>query len=120
MLELIEDLPEDVLGIEAKGKVTHADYRDVLIPKVETMMAKGPVKILYVIGPDSEGFELEAMWDDASLGMRHLGDFGRIAVVTDASWMRAAISMFAPLFGAKFQLFKVSDLPAAKTWIASS
>jgi hypothetical protein len=46
MLKLIEDLSPDVIGIEANGKVTHEDYQNILIPKAETMMAKGPIKVL--------------------------------------------------------------------------
>ncbi len=43
MFKLIEDLPPDVMGIEAAGKVTHEDYKTILIPKAEAMIAKGPV-----------------------------------------------------------------------------
>jgi hypothetical protein len=47
MLNLIEGLPQDVLAIEATGNVTHEDYRDILMPKAEAMMAKGPIRMLY-------------------------------------------------------------------------
>jgi hypothetical protein len=32
MFHIIEGLPQGVLGFEASGRVTHDDYRDVLIP----------------------------------------------------------------------------------------
>ena len=35
MFEFIEGMPPDVLAIEAVGKVTHEDYRTILIPKAE-------------------------------------------------------------------------------------
>ncbi|MGC2628723.1 MAG: STAS/SEC14 domain-containing protein, partial [Rhodomicrobium sp.] len=66
MFKLIEGLPQDVLGIEATGKVTHADYATILIPAAEAMMAKGPVKMFYVAGEGFEGYELEALWDDGA------------------------------------------------------
>ena len=69
MFKFIEGLPPDVLAIEASGKVTHEDYRDTLIPKAEAMMAKGPIRMLYVIGKDFTGFELEALWDDSVFGL---------------------------------------------------
>ncbi len=40
MLRFIEGLPPNVLAFEAVGKVTHEDYRTILIPKAEAMMAK--------------------------------------------------------------------------------
>jgi hypothetical protein len=52
MFKVIEGLAPDVMGIEAVGKVTHEDYRDVLIPSAEAKMGKGPIKMLYVLGKD--------------------------------------------------------------------
>ena len=118
MFTFIEGLPQDVLAIEATGKVTHEDYRNALIPKAEAMMAKGPIKMLYVIGKEFTGFELEALWDDGSFGLRHWHDFSHIAVVTDHAWMRAMVGMFKPFFHGDVRLFGLSELPAAKDWIA--
>ena len=41
MFKFIEGLPDDVLAVEAIGKVTHEDYRDRLIPRAEAMMGHG-------------------------------------------------------------------------------
>lgn len=117
MLKLIEGLPPDVLGIEATGQVTHENYRALLIPAAEAMMTKGPIKMLYVVGPDFTGYELEALWDDAAFGFKHWHQFTRIAVVTDNTWLRAAVTMFAPFFPSEVRLFKTPELPAAKDWI---
>ena len=118
MFKLIEGLPQDVLAVEATGKVTHKDYLDTLIPKAEAMMAKGPIRLLYVIGNDFAGFELEALWDDGEFGLKHWHDFSRIAVVADQAWLRAAVSMFTPFFRGEVRIFQVSELAAAKAWIA--
>lgn len=119
MLHIIEGLPPDVLGVEAVGKVTHEDYRSVLIPKAEALMAKGPIKMIYVVGKQFTGYELEALWDDAAFGMKHWRQFDRIAVVTDHSWMRSSVSLFVPLLPATVRLFGNSELAAAKEWIAA-
>lgn len=120
MLKVIEGLPPDVLGITATGKVTHEDYRTTLIPKAEAMLANGPIKMLYVIGKDCTGFELEALWDDGGFGMKHWRDFGRIAVVTEHAWLRSVISMFTPFIRGEVRLFDLPGLPAAKEWIVAS
>ena len=41
MIELIPDLPENVLGFSAKGEVTVEDYETVLIPAVEARIKRG-------------------------------------------------------------------------------
>ena len=120
MLKIIEGLPQDVLAIEASGKVTHKDYQDTLIPRAEAMMTKGPIKMLYVIGKEFTGIELEALWDDGAFGLRHWHDFSHIALVTDHAWMRAMVSMFKPFFHGEVRLFDLAELPAAKDWITNA
>jgi hypothetical protein len=120
MFKLIGDLPPDVIGIEAFGKVTHDDYKNFLIPKVEALIAKGPVKLLFAAGEAFEGYELEALWDDAAFGVKHWRDFSRIAVVADQTWLRATVTMFNPFFPCEVRLFELGDLNKAKSWIAGA
>lgn len=117
MLKLLEGLPPDVLGIEALGNVTDEDYRNVLIPVAEAKMARGPIKMLYVAGPEFKGYELEALWDDAVFGFKHWDQFIRVAIVTESAWLRAAATMFSPFFPSEVRLFKMPELPAAKEWL---
>jgi len=77
MFKFIEGLPPDVLAIEASGKVTNDDYRHTLAPRAEAMLVKGPLRMLYVVGGDFTGFELEALWDDSALGFQHWHEFRR-------------------------------------------
>jgi SpoIIAA-like len=118
MFRAIEGLPAGVLGLEAHGRVTHQDYKDVLVPRLAEAAARGPVDMIYAIGEDFEGFDLEAMWDDAAAGLRNWKNFRRVAVVADQNWIRAAVSIFAPIYPCAFRLFKRSELAAAKEWIA--
>lgn len=117
MLKLIEGLPQDVLGVEASGKVTHEDYLKVLIPAAEAKIVQGPVRMLYVADQDFTGYELEALWDDAAFGFKHWHEFKRIAVVTENAWLRAAITMFRPFFPCEIRLFGLAGLATAKDWI---
>jgi hypothetical protein len=120
MFKFIEGLPLDVLAIEAIGTVTSEDYRHTLVPAAEAMIAKGPIRMIYVIGKEFKGFELEALCADGAFGFKHLHDFSRVAVVTDHVWMGAAVNMFKPFFHAEVRLFGLSELPAAKDWIVAA
>ena len=117
MFRFIDGMSPNVLAIEATGKVTHEDYQNTLIPRVEAMLAKRPIRMLYVIGKDFTGFELEALWDDGNLGLKHWRDFSHVAVVADQAWLRAAVNMFTPFFHGEVRMFGLSQLPAAKDWI---
>jgi hypothetical protein len=120
MFKIIEGLAPNVLGIEAAGKVTHEDYRDVFIPRAEALIATGPARMLYVIGKDFSGFELEALADDAAFGLKRLRDFSHLAVVSDHSVLNSMILMFKPFFQGEFRLFSLAELSAAKSWVTSA
>jgi hypothetical protein len=119
MITILGGLASRVLGIEASGTVTRADYRDVLIPHALAMSASGPVNLLYVIGKDFTGYELGTLWDDAAFGMRHWRDFGRIAIVSDEHWVHAAITLFKPLVSCEVRLFARSQFAAANKWVSA-
>ncbi len=123
MFHIIEGLPADVFGVEGSGKITHADYRDVLIPRAEAMMGEGaaktPIKMLYVLDADFSGYELEALWDDTRFGGKHWRNFSRIALVTDVGWIRVGVSLFMPFFPCDVKLFPLAEVDTAKAWIVT-
>ncbi len=118
--EILDGFPADVIAVSAHGHIGREDYEDKLIPFVEGVIGKeGKVRLLYVVGPDFEGFSAGAAWDDAKLGLMHLGDFTRVAVVTDIDWIRMGMKMFAPMMRGPVRVFAYSDLDKAKDWIAA-
>jgi hypothetical protein len=118
MMRTIDDLHDGVVGIEAHGKVTGEDYETVLIPVVErALQAHRKIRFLYRIAPDFTGFTGTALWDDARLGMRHLGGWERIAVVTDVDWIADAVKAFRVFLPAKTRLFHNDEFQLAKDWL---
>ena len=120
MFKFIEGLPPNVMAIEATGKVTHDDYQDTFVPKAEAMMAKGPIRMLYVIGNEFTGFELEALWDNSAFGIKHWHDISHVAVATDNAWLRAMVRIFKPFFHGEVLLFRLSELPGRETRITDA
>ena len=110
--------PDNVIALLAEGVITHGDYEETLIPIVESKIkTHGKVKLLYWCGEEFKGFSAGAMWDDARFGMIHLGDFLKIAVVSDIEWVRQSVKLFAPLIPALIQVFHNTDIEAANRWI---
>ena len=82
MLTLIPDLPSNVVGVEADGKVTSGDYEKLLVPAVEAALAASPegkVRVLYVLHDDFPDYTTGAMWEDTKLGFGHFRAWERIA-----------------------------------------
>jgi hypothetical protein len=120
MLTLIEDLPDGVVGVEAGGRVTAEDYEQVLIPAVEAAREAGggKVRLLYVLGHDFPDYTAGAAWEDTKLGIGHLGWWERIAVVSDADWLRHAIHGLGWLMPGEVKIFGVGELDRARDWVA--
>ena len=122
MLTPIEDLPEDVVGVEAHGKVTSEDYERVLVPAVEAAMASsgyGKVRLLYVVGHEFPDYTAGAAWEDAKLGLGHLRSWERIAIVGDAEWLRHAVHGFGRLMPGEIRVFALEELDGASEWVTS-
>ena len=120
MIRVLNDMPAGVLGLEAIDDVEEEDYEDVLIPAVEAAIAEhGKVRLVYVLGPDFDEYEGEAVWEDLKLGARHPSSFERIAVVTDAKWVGPAMKVFSILLPGQARAFRLADREAATHWAAT-
>jgi hypothetical protein len=90
-------------------------------PATERAMAGGrKAKLLLELGDGFEGYDPGAILADATVGGGHLGSFERIAVVTDAEWIRRAIQLFGGLIPGDVRLFSVAERTAARDWIGST
>lgn len=119
MIRRLDDMPPAVLGFEAVSDVEREDYENVLVPAVEAAIAEhGRARLVYVLGHDFDEYEGGAMWEDAKLGARHPASFERIALVTDAGWVRPAIKVFSALWPGQARAFPLAELEAAKRWAA--
>ena len=120
MMEIMSGLPEYVLGFKAKGKVTGKDYESVLIPAIEEKLKKhSKINLLYHLGKDCSGFDIEAMWDDTKIGMQHLTAWERIAFVTDIEWVRLTTKAFGFVMPGHVRVFANSQLDEARGWVST-
>ncbi len=123
MLEPIEGLPENALGFTAKGDVTAEDYETVLIPAVEEKLkTHEKIRLLYHLGEDFKRFEAGAMWDDAKVGLAHITEWEKIAIVTDVNWIQQAGKIFGFAIDTMevpgdVKVFHNNELEQAVQWI---
>jgi hypothetical protein len=119
MLKIMNDLPANVLGVSAKGKITGTDYETVLIPVLEEKLKaqKKKIRMLYQLGPDFLGFDLSAMLDDAKMGMKHLSVWDRIALVSDHEMINSFAKFFGYLMTCELRIFKNDELEESKKWV---
>lgn len=118
MIEVISDLRAGAIGFSAKGKLTAADYENVIMPDVAAVVeVEGDVRLLWHMGPEFEGFENAAIWDDAVMGFRHALDWDRIAVVSDIDWVRYAVKAMHWVLPGGVRLYPNARFEEARAWI---
>jgi hypothetical protein len=117
MIKVLEDLPEGVVGLEASGKVTAEDYRDVMVPALSAALERGSARVLYVL-TEHTTFTPGAAFADAKLGLGHFKGWERIAVVSDADWLENSIKAFGWMMPGEVRVFDDDDVDDAKRWLA--
>jgi hypothetical protein len=58
------------------------------------------------------------MADDAKVGIKHLTEWGRIALVSDHHLINAFAKFFGAILPCEVKIFKDADLEDAKKWIS--
>jgi hypothetical protein len=122
MVEPLDGMPEGTIGFRATGRVTRAEYRDLLLPAMKAAAEAGEVRMVFAVGPGFDGFEPGALVEDAkvglTLGIGHLHAWKRTAVVTDVDWIKKAIHMFTWLTPGEVEVFELEQLDEARDWAA--
>jgi hypothetical protein len=122
MIEPLEGMPPGTIGFRATRHVTRDEYRDVLLPAMRDAAEAGEVRMLFVIGPGFEKFEIGALAEDTktglTLGLGHLRSWKRTAIATDVEWIAKASHMFAWMAPGELNVYPLDQLEEAKAWVA--
>lgn len=122
MLTRIPGLPATVVGVEAREKVTAEDCERVLSPAVEAAAAAsgdGKVRVLYVLGREFPDFTAAAAWADTKLALGRPRQCERIAVVSDAGWLRRAVRVVGWAIPGEVRVYASDQLDDARVWVMS-
>lgn len=118
MIRVSDESEGNVVILEAEDKLTDQDYKDVLIPRLESVIReRGKARVLFDMGDNFRGFEPKALWDDASFGLAHRKNFDKIAVVTDRRWIGWAVRIGAWMVKGEVRAFLPSERGEAHSWI---
>ena len=116
MLELIEGLPKNVVGIVAKGRVTMQDCQDVLMPAIKKSRKRhDKIRLYYELNSRFPG----SAWDDLDLGLEHAACCERVAIVTDIGWVRLTVKAVRFLIPSKIRVFATVQADEGRAWITA-
>lgn len=119
MIEFMDESTGKFVGIRASGELKDADYKHVLIPRLEALLAEhGKLDLLVYFDDSFEGWDAHGAWDDMDFGMRHRSDFEKLAIVGGPDWLRHGMKAFAFFMKGEVRTYPADRLEAAWEWIA--
>ena len=117
MLKVIDGLPDNVVGINATGRVTNEECDNILKPAMEHSLKRHrKIRLYYEVGSRFPG----AGWDDLDVAIDHLPQWERIAIVTDTGWVRQTVHALRFLIASEVRVFTTLETAEGRAWIASA
>ncbi|KUH83774.1 hypothetical protein AU186_15530 [Mycobacterium sp. GA-1999] len=119
---MIEFLPQptgDVVGIRVGGKLSRLDYRDVLAPRIESLLARfDTLRVLVFMDESFEGWSVAAAWGNTIFDLKHRQDFDKIAIVGAPRWEAWCVKIPATLLmKGDLRTFRRDQLDDAWEWL---
>lgn len=119
MIEIMNDLPPHVAAFKASGKVTRSDYENVLMPHVDkTGKAFRKISFLLELDTNVGKYTIGAWADDLLVGIKHISQWHRVAIVSDQNAVKKITDIFGHLVPGEYKGFAIAELEAAKTWVS--
>ena len=120
MITILPESESDVLAVEISGRLTTDDY-DKLEPELDLRAERDGTFDLLVGLSDLDGVEPAAIRDDLNFAKEYSDDIGRMAVVTDDSFMQRLADFlgkpFSVVMGVDMERF--DDRVEAWKWLRS-
>ena len=117
MITEMQDLPSNMVGFKASGQVTEADFKNVVMPKVQQAIDRNEkLNYLLVLNTDLKNFTAGAWLKDAVMGVKHLFKWNRAAIVSDVPAIRNFTDGFSVVMPGEFKGFEHKDLQQAIDW----
>ena len=116
MIEIIEGLPNNVVGIVVNGRVTKKDCYDVLMPAMEKSLKQHDnIRLYYELNSRFPG----SAWDDLDLGLEHASSCERVAIVTDIGWVRLTVKAVRFLIPSEIRVFTTDRAEEGRAWVSA-
>jgi len=120
MFEFMDMGDDKILAVKVTGKLTHKDYTQVCIPKLNAALKAHNKVRLYVEMHDFAGWDWEAAWDDFKTGFGHRHDIEKLALVGEKAWQEWAVKIFGLMMSGEVQYFPQDQKEAAKAWVKAN
>ncbi len=116
MLEMHEHDAQDVIELIVDGAVSREEYEAVRDRAEAFISRRGRARLLEVI-LDLGPVDPVVLWEDTRFAFSHMGDFSRIAVVTERKWLAEVLAALQKIFVGEVKGFTLDACEEAWNWL---
>lgn len=119
MIEVMDECHGNIVGLRATGKLTAADYRDVIAPRIQSLLERfRRLRVLFLMDESFDGWSLGAAWANTVLDLKHRRHFDKIAMVGAPEWEQWCVNLAAAaLMKGQMRTFQREQLTEALDWL---
>lgn len=116
MIQLIHNLPDNMVGFLASGEVTKDDF-EIVKKKVSHLVEKtGKLNYLLFLENSPADFTLGAWVQDALLGIKNITKWNRASIISDSETVETFTNFFSKIMPGEFRVFHKNDFERAIEW----
>lgn len=119
MIEFLSCSTGNVVGIRFSGKLNRQTYRDVLGPRIDSLLEQyTTLRVLILIDESFEGWTLPAAWANTIFDLKHRRHFDKIAMLGAPKWEEWCVKVPAALLiRGQLRTFPRDQLEPAWDWL---
>jgi hypothetical protein len=115
MMHMLSGFPRDVVAFAWRDDMSADEFHHALTDSRERA-GKRDIRLFARLAEDHSGEDATSL-DDSMLGVGNWRDFGRIAIVTDETWVRHMVQFFAPFVHGPVRVFSSAQSEDARRWL---
>jgi SpoIIAA-like len=122
MIDFMAESSGNLLGVLASDKLDTADYREVLVPRIELLLNEFcTINVLFLLDENFTGWSPGAAWANTVLDVKHRRDFDKVAIVGAPRWEEWCVKTAASLLmRGELRTYGRSQLTDAWEWLRAA
>jgi SpoIIAA-like len=117
MIELLKNIPVNVVGFRASGDVTKNDYEKVVFPQIAKHLHQGfSLNYVFVIETSLSNFTAGAWVEDLWLGLKKIAKWRRVAIVADDKSILKFTKTIGHIVPGEYKGFLMAEKEKALQW----
>jgi hypothetical protein len=121
MVSIMHSAPDNVAAFSAAGEVNADEFKAVILPECEKKVTEyGELNYLLQLKNDIPDFTVGAWAQDLFLGLKHISNWHRAAIITDKQAIHTITDIFSKLMPGEFKAFHQDQLQEALQWCSIS